>query len=138
MLFRSLGNDAGDYIWFRERLTSTASTTTVTGIIEANLTVNLGNVIVSNSASLISTGGGDVLINGTLTGPTATLRLGENTDGSMNYRVTGNVNIGTLNTFADDTSIAFLEDTTIGSATTLLNLRTQFGDAADEIGRAHV
>ncbi|MFO0249042.1 MAG: hypothetical protein ACK56X_07335, partial [Planctomyces sp.] len=37
------GDDATDYIWFRERLTSVASTTTVTGVIEANFTIAFGN-----------------------------------------------------------------------------------------------
>ncbi|MFN9723400.1 MAG: beta strand repeat-containing protein, partial [Planctomyces sp.] len=127
------GDDATDYIWFRERLTSVASTTTVTGVIEANFTIAFGNVIVSNTASLISTGGGDVNITGNISGPGATLRFGENTDGTMNYRITGNVTLGTLTTFADDTSITFLEDVTLETPTTLLNQRIQLGDAADDI-----
>ncbi|MFN9286784.1 MAG: hypothetical protein ACK6EB_01860, partial [Planctomyces sp.] len=105
----------------------------VTGVIEANFTIAFGNVIVSNTASLISTGGGDVNITGNISGPGATLRFGENTDGTMNYRITGNVTLGTLTTFADDTSITFLEDVTLQTPTTLLNLRTQLGDAADDI-----
>ncbi|MFN9287720.1 MAG: hypothetical protein ACK6EB_06575, partial [Planctomyces sp.] len=108
---------ATDYIWFRERLTSVASTTTVTGVIEANFTIAFGNVIVSNTASLISTGGGDVNITGNISGSGATLRFGENTDGFMNYRITGNVTLGTLTTFADDTSITFLEDVTLETPT---------------------
>ncbi|MFN9233115.1 MAG: beta strand repeat-containing protein, partial [Planctomyces sp.] len=127
------GNDATDYIWFRERLTSIESTTTVTGVIEANFTIAFSNVIVSNTASLNSTGGGDVNINGNIRGSGSTLRFGENTAGFMNYRITGNVTLGTLTTFADDTSITFLEDVTLETPTTLLNQRIQLGDAADDI-----
>ncbi|MFN7681887.1 MAG: beta strand repeat-containing protein, partial [Planctomyces sp.] len=127
------GDDATDYIWFRERLTSLASTTTVTGVSEANSTIAFGNDLVSDPASLHSTGGGDVNITGNVRGSGATLRFGENTDGFMNYRITGNVTLGTLTTFADDTSITFLEDVTLETPTTLLNLRTQLGDAADDI-----
>ncbi|MFN9288359.1 MAG: hypothetical protein ACK6EB_09810, partial [Planctomyces sp.] len=41
--------------------------------------------------------------------------------------------LGTLTTFADDTSITFLEDVTLETPTTLLNQRIQLGDAADDI-----
>ncbi|MFM7868754.1 MAG: hypothetical protein ACKPHU_31440, partial [Planctomycetaceae bacterium] len=51
----------------------------------------------------------------------------------MSYNVTGNVTLKTLTTFADDTTLTFLEDVTVQTATTLLNTRVQFGDAADDI-----
>ncbi|MFN9295625.1 MAG: hypothetical protein ACK6EB_46725, partial [Planctomyces sp.] len=76
---------------------------------------------------------GDVNITGNISGPGATLRFGENTDGFMNYRITGNVTLGTLTTFADDTINTFLEDVTLETQTTLLNQRIQLGDAADDI-----
>ena len=61
------------------------------------------------------------------------MRFGEGSEGTMSYHVTGNVTLGTLTTFADDTTITFLEDVTVETATTLLNTRVQFGDAADDV-----
>jgi hypothetical protein len=127
------GDDATDTTLIRDRLTVATATTTVTGVLRTYQRILIGNVNVVNTASIVTVGGGTVWINGSISGSNAEMRFGEGTEGTMSYNVTGNVTLQTLTTFADDTTLTFLEDVTVQTATTLLNTRVQFGDAADDV-----
>ena len=132
------GDDATDTTLIRERLTVATTTTTVTGILRTYQRIQIRDVNVVNTASIVTVGGGTVWINGAINGSGAEMRFGEGSEGTMSYHVTGNVTLGTLTTFADDTTITFLEDVTVETATTLLNTRVQFGDAADDVATGSI
>jgi hypothetical protein len=132
----SLGNNAADYFWFRQNMTSTAGTTSVAGRIEAEGTLTFANVALLDTASIISLGGGDVAM-ADLSGAAMEMRFGENAGGLMNYTISGTTTLGTATTYPYSTShaetrMSFLGNVTITSATTFLNSRVQLGNGIDD------
>ncbi|MEI7702898.1 MAG: hypothetical protein WCK86_24090, partial [Planctomycetia bacterium] len=130
----SLGNNSTDYFWFRQNLTSTAGTTSVAGRIEAEGELTFANVALLDTASIISLGGGNVVM-ADVSGAGKSMKFGEDAGGLMNYTITGNAVIGEITTYPfatwkTESRIRFLGSLTVAfSATTdFLNSTVQFGD----------